>query len=100
MPEIVILSVAVLLASLVISVALNAVFVKYGRKDREPDMHRRIHVKPTGTQGGIAIYLTLLLVVGGGMVAVWVIHHLGSMREISRLQNLAGTIEGGSISSP
>ena len=37
MIEFIILSIAVLLTSFAISLALNWYFVKYGRKDREPD---------------------------------------------------------------
>jgi len=36
MPETILLSIAVLLAALALSLALNGLFVKYGRKDREP----------------------------------------------------------------
>jgi len=62
MPETILLSIAVLLAALALSLALNGLFVKYGRKDRDPEAYRRIHVGAMGKQGGIAIYLTLVLV--------------------------------------
>jgi len=51
LPEIILLSVAVLLAALGLSLALNGLFVKYGRKDRDPEAHRRIHVGAMGFSG-------------------------------------------------
>jgi UDP-N-acetylmuramyl pentapeptide phosphotransferase/UDP-N-acetylglucosamine-1-phosphate transferase len=73
MPELTLLSAAVLIASLMLSLALNWYFIRYGRRDADDDMGRRIHVAKVGKQGGIAVFLTLAAVVGSGSVAAFVV---------------------------
>lgn len=103
MPEIVILSIIVLFASLATSIILNKLFIKYGKKaevgggDRATspeDFGRHIHVRPIGRQGGIAIFLTLAIIIGGGTLVGWVFAHIGPIKETIWLEKITQTVAG------